>query len=207
MTEEEAHDWIARKFGVSRETLLAKFAALLGAEMQRQNLISASSFDQLWSRHFVDSAQLIHLAEGAQDGEWLDVGTGAGMPGLIVALLVDRPVRLVEPRNRRVEFLRNCAEDLGVTPRVTVEQKMIEKYRPAAPAAVISARAVSQLSQLIQSTHHCADKSTIWVLPKGQSAQSEVEAARHSWQGSFHVEPSITGPASGIVVARGVQPK
>ena len=207
MTEDEAHSWIVDRFGVSRETLLEAFATRLKVEAQHQNLISAASFDTLWVRHFVDSAQLIALAGDAADGAWLDVGTGAGMPGLVVALLIDRPVVLVEPRGRRVTFLRNCAEDLGIASRVTVEQRVIEKYRPSEPAAIVSARAVSELGKLLQSTLHCTESSTIWLLPKGRSAQSEVEAARSTWQGSFHVEPSITAPESGIVIAKKVRPK
>ncbi|RYD58863.1 MAG: 16S rRNA (guanine(527)-N(7))-methyltransferase RsmG [Sphingomonadales bacterium] len=206
MTENQAREWIVERFGVSRGTLLDDFATLLRVEAQRQNLISASSFDELWVRHFQDSAQLIPLARES-DGPWIDIGTGAGMPGLIVAILTDRPVILVEPRARRVEFLRNCVEDLGISSRVVVEQRRIETVTVTRPAAVISARAVSELSQLFASAVHCADSSTSWLLPKGRSAQSEVAAARNAWQGSFHVEPSVTSPDSGIVVASGVRPK
>jgi len=206
MTEEEAREWIDTRFGVPRGTLLADFATLLGVESQKQNLISAASFAELWVRHFVDSAQLIPQASEAE-GAWVDVGSGAGLPGLVVAILTDRPVILVEPRGRRVEFLRNCAEDLGIAARVTVEQRRIENVRVAQPAAVISARAVSELSQLLTSAIHCANPATLWLLPKGRSAQSEVAAARNAWQGSFHVEPSITSPDSGIVIASGVRPK
>jgi 16S rRNA (guanine527-N7)-methyltransferase len=81
----------------------------------------------------------------------------------------------------------------------------IEAYRPASPAAVVSARAVAELGQLFASAAHCSTGSTRWLLPKGRNAQSEVEAARKAWQGSFHVEPSITQPESGIVVAQEVR--
>lgn len=207
MIEEEARAWVRERFGVPRETLLAEFGDLLRAESARQNLISAASFDSLWARHFVDSAQLIPLAEEAGEGVWLDVGTGAGMPGLVVALLVDRPMVLVEPRSKRAEFLQRCADALGVSGRVMVEQRKIEAVRLAAPAAIISARAVAELSALLSSTAPCTDSSTVWLLPKGRAAQSEVAAARAKWQGSFHVEPSITQPESGIVVARGIRPR
>lgn len=207
MTEEEARKWVVERFGVPRETLLDRFEAILRDEATRQNLISAASFDEIWVRHFVDSAQLIEAAKDAGDGIWLDVGTGAGMPGLIVAMLIDRPVVLVEPRAKRADFLYRAAALLGIGRRVTVEQRSIEKYKPARPAAIVSARAVAELSQLVASTHHCTDSSTIWLLPKGRAAQSEVEAARAKWQGSFHVEPSITSADSGIVIAQGVRPK
>lgn len=207
MTEDEARGWIRERFGVSRETLLDRFAALLRDESQHQNLISAASFDQLWARHFVDSAQLVPLAGEAGKGAWLDVGTGAGMPGLVVATLIERPVVLVEPRAKRADFLARCAAELGIAHRVKVEVRKIESYKPTNRAAIVSARAVSELSLLLFSTQHCTDSSTIWLLPKGRSAQSEVEAAELNWQGVFHVEPSITQPESGIVIAKGVAPR
>nr|WP_294811830.1 16S rRNA (guanine(527)-N(7))-methyltransferase RsmG [uncultured Sphingomonas sp.] len=206
MTEDEAGAWIRERFGVSRETQLDRYAALLRAEAANQNLIAASTLDTLWARHFVDSAQLVPLASDASRGTWLDVGSGAGLPGLVAAILLDRPVVLVEPRTRRVEFLRHVVSELRL-PRVTVQQSKVESYRPTNRAAIVSARAVAELSQLLASTAHCTDSSTIWLLPKGQNAQSEVVAAQTKWQGVFHVEPSITQPDSGIVVARGVRPR
>lgn len=207
MTEDEAKAWIIERFGVPRGTLLERFEAILRDEATRQNLISAASFDQLWARHFVDSAQLIEAADGAEAGDWLDVGTGAGMPGLVVAVLIDRPMVLVEPRTKRADFLYRAAAQLEIGRRVTVRPQRIEGYKPAKPAAIVSARAVSELSQLITSTVHCTDPSTIWLLPKGRAAHSEVEAASAKWQGSFHVEPSVTQAESGIVIARGVRPR
>lgn len=206
MTEEEARAWVREVFGVSRETLLDRYGALVRAEAQNQNLIAASTFDTLWTRHLVDSAQLIPLASDAPRGTWLDVGSGAGLPGIVAGILLDRPVMLVEPRARRVEFLQRVISELGLT-RVLVQQSKVETYHPTNRAAIVSARAVAELSQLLASTAHCTDSSTIWLLPKGRNAQSEVEAAQAKWQGVFHVEPSITQPDSGIVVARGVRPR
>lgn len=207
MTEEDARAWIRDRFGVSRETLLARYAELLRAEAANQNLVAASTLDTLWARHLVDSAQLVPLAAEAARGAWVDVGSGAGLPGIVVGILLDRPIVLVEPRARRVTFLRDVADQLGLANRVTVQPTKVESYRPTNRAAVVSARAVAELSHLLSSTAHCTDSSTIWLLPKGRNAQSEVAAARATWQGAFHVEPSITQPESGIVVARGVRPR
>jgi 16S rRNA (guanine527-N7)-methyltransferase len=204
MTEEAARLWIRERFTVSRETTLSHFEALLRAESEKQNLISASSFEALWERHFVDSAQLVPLA--ATDGLWVDIGTGAGMPGLVVAALLDQPVLLVEPRAKRAEFLRRAANELGLA-NVQVEAKRVEAVALPQPAKILSARAVAALPDLLAAAHHLADSSTIWLLPKGRSAHSEVEAAKRTWQGTFHVEPSVTHPDSGIVVAKGVRPK
>lgn len=207
MTEEEARAWLRERFGVPRETMLARFADILRAESVHQNLISAASLDHLWVRHLVDSAQLLPLAEGAGQGDWIDVGAGAGLPGLVVAILSDRRTILVEPRAKRAEFLREAIASLGLAAQVAVVASRIEVYKPAKPAAIVSARAVAALPGLLQSTIHCTDSSTVWLLPKGQNTHSEVAAARHAWQGVFHVEPSITQPESGIVVAREVRPR
>lgn len=207
MSEEQARAWIRERFGVSRETMLARYGELLVAEAARQNLIATSTLSSLWSRHFLDSAQLIPLARDAPPGSWLDVGSGAGLPGIVAAILIDRPVVLCEPRMRRAEFLTGVVRELDLGASVTVQVSKAEGYRPTEPAAIISARAVAELPSLLRSAVHCADLSTVWVLPKGRSAQSEVDAARQKWQGTFHVEPSITQPESGIVIARGVRPR
>lgn len=202
MTEEEARAWIRDRYGVSRETRLAAFAELLKEEAARQNLIAPSTLDHLWARHLVDSAQL--LGHAPAEGRWLDIGSGAGLPGLIVALLRDSPVELVEPRRLRTDFLARAAESLELE-NVAIHTDRIE--RTSGPAAVISARAVAALPDLFRIAAHRSTSSTVWVLPKGRNAQSEVEAVRRAWHGSFHVEPSITAPDSLIVVAREVRPR
>lgn len=201
MTEDEAREWLRARFDVSRETRLATFLELLRVESERQNLISASTTGSIWVRHVVDSAQLLALAP--EQGGWLDIGTGAGFPGLVIAALRDEPVTLVEPRKRRAQFLEEAAAAIGLS-NVTVRASRIETVKLPRPAAIISARAVAYLTELLSSARHCADAGTLWLLPKGRNAQSEVDAARMSWQGRFHVEPSLTDPESGIVIARGV---
>lgn len=205
MTEPEAREWIRDRFGVPRETLLERFGELLVEEAAHQNLISASTLPSLWSRHFVDSAQLIPLAADHR-GTWVDIGSGAGLPGLVVAILTDRHVVMIEPRSRRTDFLASAAEALALADRVEIHTCKIENYE-AVPAAILSARALTELGKIFRAARHCADPSTLWLLPKGRSAQSEVDAARAKWQGVFHVEPSITSPDSGIVIARGVRPR
>lgn len=202
MTEDEARVWIRDRFGVSRETQLAAFVDLLREEAGKQNLIAPSTLEQVWSRHIVDSAQL--LSHSPEDGVFLDIGSGAGLPGLVVALLRDAPIELVEPRKLRTDFLSRAAAELSLD-NVTVHTAKIE--RTSGGAAVISARAVAPLGDLFRIASHRSTSSTIWVLPKGRNAQSEVAEARRKWHGKFHVEPSITASDSLIVVARGVCPR
>lgn len=202
MTENEAKSWIIEKFGVSRGTKLEHLADLLRAEAAVQNLVAPSTLDHLWVRHFLDSAQLIEHA-GAT-GHWIDVGSGAGLPGLVIATLRDDPIELIEPRRLRTAFLETAAEALTLT-NVRVITDKVE--RTTGLADVITARAVASLDRVFAIAAHRADPSTVWVLPKGRGAHLEVEAARHTWKGSFHVEQSITAADSLIVVARGVRRK
>lgn len=202
MTEEEAQAWIRERYGVSRETRISAFVDLLRDEAAKQNLVAPSTLDQIWARHIVDSAQLLDHAP--VDGVWLDIGSGAGLPGLVIALLRDAPVELVEPRKLRTDFLARAAGELGAG-NVTIHTAKIE--RTGGRTAVISARAVAQLTDLFRIATHRSTSSTVWVLPKGRNAQSEVEEARRKWHGSFHVEPSITASDSLIVVAREVRPR
>jgi 16S rRNA (guanine527-N7)-methyltransferase len=201
MTEEEAQDWVRERFGDVGVARMAQLAALVGLEAERQNLIALSTIAAIWARHIVDSAQLIALADGEQ-GAWLDIGTGAGFPGLVVAALTDRPVHLVEPRRRRADFLGAAAAALGIGKRVTVRASKVETVKTH--GAVISARAVASLGNLFLSASHCSTSETLWLLPKGKSAREEVASARQTWHGVFHVEHSVTDPDSLIVLAKGV---
>jgi 16S rRNA (guanine527-N7)-methyltransferase len=191
VTEDEARAWLGTHCDVPRETWdrLERYIALLLEGMGEQNLIAASTVPNLWARHIVDSAQLLLHTENAGEGPWVDLGSGAGLPGVVVACLTDYPVIMIENRRKRIDFLRH----------------VIESSSPCA-AAVISARAYAPLPQLLASATHLANRKTIWVLPKGRGAQNELEAVRPAWQGVFHVEPSVTDPDSSIIVARGVAP-
>jgi len=201
MTEDDAKAWIGDRFGHAGEGRMADLAQIVSHEAGRQNLIAPSTLEAIWSRHIVDSAQLIGLAQDTE-GDWLDIGTGAGFPGLVVAALTDRRVVLVEPRKRRAEFLKAAAESLGVANRVDIVTAKVEAV--SEPVAVISARAVAPLSSLFASAIQCSRRKTLWILPKGRNAREEVAVAEQTWHGMFHVEHSITDPESLIVLAKGV---
>ena len=188
---------------VSRETSdkLERFSEILIAENQIQNLISKSTEADLWTRHFADAAQLISFApEGAS---WIDIGSGAGLPGLVIAILTGAQVTLVEPRRLRAEFLSRAVAELGLG-NVTVLQAKGEAV-PRARYGVITARAVASVDRLFAMTAHLSHGGTIWVLPKGRSAKSELDEARKSWQGAFRLEPSRTDPDARILIASGVR--
>ncbi len=201
MTEEEARLWIAARFGQAGVEAMSHLAMLVREEAARQNLIAPSTLEAIWARHIVDSAQLLGPALNCP-GTWVDIGTGAGFPGLVVAALSKREVCMVEPRKRRADFLAKCCDALGVADRTTVFAGKIE--RAEIEAAVISARAVAALPDLFDAAAHCSTWNTLWLLPKGRSAHQEIASAQLSWHGVFHVERSVTDPESLIVIAKEV---
>ena len=206
MTEDEARAWLQDQFDVSRETwaLLERYVAILLSAADEQNLIADSTKPHIWARHIMDSAQLLTHA-GDDDGrDWIDLGSGAGLPGIVIACLVDRPLMMVESRRKRIDFLNDVIADLNLG-NARVFGGRVETV-PATKAAVISARAYAPLPKLFSSALHLSDKKTVWVLPKGRNAQNELEAARPAWQGVFHVEPSVTDADSALIVARNLAP-
>lgn len=189
---------------VSRETFrkIEAYGERLAAESQRQNLIAASTFDRLWERHILDSAQLVRF-EPQRGASWLDIGSGAGLPGIVIACLVEGPVTLVEPRRLRAEFLRSAVGDLRLNAQVISRE--VEKL--TGQFQVITARAVAPLGKLLRISHHLSTRNSVWVLPKGRNAQTELVEAQHAWQGAFHVEQSVTDAESYIIVGTGVEAK
>jgi len=191
---------------VSRETidLLGRYVALLTQENERQNLIARSTIDDIWQRHIADSAQLVRFAP-RPDSSWLDIGSGAGLPGLVIAILTEGPMTLVEPRRLRVEFLARAVQALGLSGRVAVHAAKVERI--AGKFDVITARAVASVDSLLSISHHLSTDKTLWLFPKGKSAQSELDEARAKWQGDFRLETSLTSDEAAILVASGVRRK
>ncbi len=193
------------RLDVPRETIerLDAFAALLRDENGRQNLVSKGSLEALWDRHILDSAQIARFAP-KDARRWLDLGTGAGFPGLLIPLFHSASVVLVESRRLRAEFLRTAASILEVTDRVEILNAKLESV-PARPFDVISARAFAPLPKLLALAERFSTPGTVWILPKGRNAKSELDAARSSWQGDFRLEPSLTDADAGIIVATRVR--
>jgi 16S rRNA (guanine527-N7)-methyltransferase len=191
---------VARR-DVSRETFekLQAYEAFLREESQRQNLVSASTLDHLWERHILDSAQLVRF-EPHHLASWVDIGSGAGLPGIVIACLVDGPVTLVEPRRLRANFLHRVCESLDL--RASVFAGKAE--RAQGTYDVVTARAVTNLTKLLKISAHLSTGNSRWVLPKGRSAERELVEAQQAWQGAFRVEQSATDSDSRIVIGTGV---
>jgi 16S rRNA (guanine527-N7)-methyltransferase len=197
--EAQAQAWLAALPQADAVALgrLDHLVALLTAENQCQNLVSATSLAEVWRRHIVDSAQLLCHIPAIKGGPWLDLGTGAGFPGLVVAcLLPDCEVVMVESRARRIDWLQRAIDALGL-PQARVIGQRLEQVA-AVKAAVISARAFAPLDKLVNLAARFSSPTTLWLLPKGRSAQQELQALQ-GWQHMFHVEQSLTDADGGII--------
>ena len=200
MTEDQARAWAGEHFPTAIDRL-DRFATIVTRETERQNLISPSTIPLIWSRHIVDSAQLLSFVP-AGAATWLDIGTGAGFPGIVAGILFDGHVTMVEPRAKRATFLREAVAALDID--ATVIQSRVETATPTT-ADIISARAVATVDALLTMTTHLRGALTTYLLPRGRTGQDEIVKARGGWHGTFHVEQSITDPASTILIATGVR--
>ena len=205
MTEHQAKDWLRSNCDVSGDIWdrLEAFVGFLRREALSQNLIAASTLDGIWNRHVVDSAQLLKLlpAETPIDGNWIDLGSGAGFPGIVVAILSRHNVTLVESRGRRIDYLQRAISLLDLEGRVKLAGMPLERLETAA-YSVISARAFAPLPRLFELGARFSTDKTIWLLPKGRNAVKEWEEVQPAWNGSFRIEPSVTDAESGILVGQ-----
>lgn len=179
---------------------LEHLVAALKVENQKQNLISRGSVEEIWQRHIADSAQLLRFVPRETPGPWLDLGTGAGFPGLVIAaILTENEMVLVESRARRVEWLECMCEEMELT-NCRVEGKRLELVKPF-KASVISARAFAPLPKLLSLSAPFSTSRTIYLLPKGRSAAQELRELPAKSRKLFHVEQSLTNPEAGIIVS------
>jgi len=204
VTEDEAKAFLTEGLNVSRETFerLDALAKLVIAENEAQNLISAATIPNIWARHIVDSAQLALFAP--QKGVWLDLGSGAGFPGIIIALIRDEPMILVESRRKRVDFLQRCLEWLSLS-HVRLYGGPLENM-PTENVDIISARAFAPLPKLLRLAHRFSNDRTTWILPKGKSAKEELALAQKTWQGVLDMKASYTEAGAHIIVASAIRP-
>jgi 16S rRNA (guanine527-N7)-methyltransferase len=183
--------------GVSRETRerLNTYADLLRKWQRSINLVGPRTIDDLWNRHFTDSAQLLPLIPPSAR-VLVDFGSGAGFPGLVLAILGVAEVHLIESDQRKATFLREVARATG-TP-VTVHAKRIEQVAPF-PADVVSARALAPLGDLLGFAAPFLHPDSLCLFPKGQMAEDELTAASKTWNINVDRIQSVTDPSATIL--------
>lgn len=204
--EAAARAWLRGlpEYSAAAETRLELLVALLLEENARQNLVSKASIDAVWQRHIADSAQLLRFVSRETCAPWLDLGTGAGFPGLVVAALrLDCEVLMIESRPKRAEWLQRAVSALGLQRAVVIGSRLEQVH--ARQVSVISARAFAPLDRLLTLSARFSTKDTLWLLPKGRSARQELESLR-GWNHLFHVEQSLTDASAGVIVGK-LQPE
>ena len=186
---------------VSRETFdrLSEFEAILRKWNARINLVSDKSLNEFWTRHVVDSIQVYRIAPSGK--KWVDLGSGGGFPGIVVAILTadEQPgtsVILVESDQRKSAFLRAASRDVGIS--CTVLPQRVENA-PAQEANIISARALADLSTLLELSHRHLAQGGVALFPKGITWQKELDAARRGWHFDIDVIDSQTRPGAAIL--------
>lgn len=200
-------------FPVSRETLarLALYESLLRQWQPAVNLVSPATLDQVWHRHFADSAQILTLAP-SQTKAWIDLGSGAGFPGLVLAImLTERPgarVTLIESDSRKAAFLREVARQTHAPATILCER--VEKRATQFTVDkidVVTARALAPLPRLLELAHGFFQPGTVGVFLKGRGAEQEIAKARGRWVFEHQLVTSITDDEGQIVVIKGLSRK
>lgn len=196
------------EFDVSRETMdrLSVYESILRKWNKSINLVSKSTLQDLWNRHFYDSAQILALAS-RQSGAWVDIGSGGGFPGLVLAIIAAETTpgikfTLVESDLRKCTFLRTVARETGVSTVVVSDR--IEKI-PSLDADFISARALAPLTELLgyADKHLNSDGQAIFM--KGENFRKEIEEALESWTFQSEEYPSKTANAAIVLSLGGIR--
>ena len=190
----EVPGWL--RVDVSRETLddLLKFKELVVQWSAKINLVSKGDLPFVMERHVWDSAQLVDLFEPDDVGEWLDLGSGGGFPGLVISIFAKHKfnrlqVTCVESDKRKCAFLRSAAQKLELD--VIVFAERIEGVKASTPD-IISARALASLSDLLDETEHLAGGNTKFLFPKGERWKEEIEFAGKDWHFDVKAHQSLS---------------
>jgi len=185
------------------ETQLRAFLALLQRWTARINLVADQDDAAIWHRHILDSLQLAPLIP-PREGPIVDLGSGAGFPGLVLALVTGRPTHLIEADKRKAAFLLEATRTLGLH-HAQVHPYRIEATTPP-PAAVVTARALAPLPELLRYAHRLLLPEGVALFPKGRGVQDELTAAARHWTMRTEQFPSRTDPAGTILRLSEIRP-
>lgn len=201
LDEAAAKSELQTQYGVSRETmdLLETYVEHLRHWQKTTNLIAPSTLDFIWSRHIADCAQLLCLKPEAR--RWLDLGSGGGLPGLVLACQL-RPlggtVDLVESNSKKAAFLRYVATTLALPARIHASR--LEAAIPSLPKPeVVTARALTSLTELLGYTKELLKSGSTGLFPKGRDYAAELTEAGKHWHFSYELHMSRTEPEARII--------
>ncbi len=184
------------------EPRLHDFVRLVETWNRRINLIGRGDIPLLWDRHILDSAQLAPLLPPGST-TITDLGSGAGFPGLVLAIVAERHVDLVEADERKAAFLREAARLTGADAAVHVARAGSVRLPPA---PVVTARALAPLPQLLHLAVPLLAQGGVCLFPKGRGTANELTAARREWHMQVEQFPSRTRPSATLLRLREISP-
>lgn len=194
-------DDLARDLDVSRETLekLSTYAGLLAKWQKAKNLVANSTVEDMWQRHFLDSAQLAPLLKetyGDKPLTLLDIGSGAGFPGLVLGVLGVAKAHMVESNGRKCTFMNQVSRETGAN--ATIHAERIEELE-VFPVDIVTSRACARISQLLDwAAPFLSDTTDMWLL-KGDKADEELTEAKACWNMNVDRFKSLSDP-SGVIL-------
>ena len=189
---------LGSRLGVSRETLdrFSVYGELLIKWQSAINLVSSNTIGDLWHRHFLDSAQIFSLLP-PETKNILDIGSGAGFPGLVLALMGAKNVTLVESDTRKCMFLKEVLRETNSI--ANIENCRIESFTKS-NFDVVTARALAPLDKLLVYAQPFFRAGTVGFFPKGRQFGSELASAKKHWQLKYSLVPSVTDTSGAIIV-------
>lgn len=190
-------DAFARIIAVSRETMdrLKAYVDLLVRWNQRINLVGRNTIGDVWRRHILDSAQLYaYISPHARI--LVDLGSGAGLPGLVLGILGVPELHLVESDNRKVAFLREALRITGT--KANIHATRIDRVKPMV-ADTVTARALAPVSELLEISERFRGPGTRCLFLKGAGVETELTAAAEAWKMRLTRFPSVSDPSGCIL--------
>lgn len=204
MLEKFSYDEFKNTIAVPRETYerLQNYVELLKKWQKKINLVSNATLEEIWMRHIIDSAQLYsHLSP---TDAVIDIGSGAGFPGLVMAIMGIKNMTLVESDIRKVAFLREAARATDTKITLIPQRAQTIDFKPF---STLTARAFASLANLIQTVEKTLNTSHKLLLLKGKKYDAEIKEAQASWSFDYTVNPSITDPEGVILSLHNFSPK
>jgi 16S rRNA (guanine527-N7)-methyltransferase len=207
LTPEQFADRLARcGLAVSRETLaqLQQYAEMLADWATRMNLVGPSTLADVWGRHMLDSAQLASFMPDLPASTVVDLGSGAGFPGMVLAILGAKHVTLIDSVGKKCRFMQAVADALGLADRVTVTNRRIEELSPVS-TQFITSRACAPLERLIPWGYRFIGKDLRWLLLKGENVDAELAVAAENWTFDQKQHQSLSDPRGRVLALANVR--
>lgn len=205
LDDSKAFSWLEGHLNVSRETFerLRIYRDLILKWQPALNLVGPDTIGQLWWRHIIDSAQLYPYIEENAGASLCDLGSGAGFPGMVLAIMGHHPVTLVDSDRKKNIFLKEAALATKISPTIFCEriENLREKF------SIITSRACAPLTQLLEYAFPLLEKSGSLFLLKGATADTEIITATHQWNFDCKTVESLTSASGAVLLVSNISRK